>query len=192
MILWRRLRVADWFINRDLAVYWPLVRQTVWCAVFAHRVVGPTEVWPDRGDVVWQLANIWSDWSKAVDWMDRQTRRQELVPAPTALATSALWSSFLQVHAASGPSTGARSALWLVFRQLLGCLESGEEEKKTFISAHFTRMHGCTTNNLHKWDHNELEEATLKVPYCTCQCQSVISFKITAELPHSRDYPKTL
>lgn len=57
-----------------------------------------------------------------IGWNGRLVCR-ELVPAPTTLAAPALWCSFLQVHAASGPSAGTPCALGLVFRQLLGCLE---------------------------------------------------------------------
>ncbi|TNN52773.1 hypothetical protein EYF80_037006 [Liparis tanakae] len=53
-----------------------------------------------------------------------------LVPAATALAASALRRRILQVHAASGSSGSARSALGLVLRKLLGCF-GGLEHNKT-------------------------------------------------------------
>lgn len=88
-----------------LATHLPTVH---WCYV-AHGVAGPNMVWVVTGLV---------DRSCGIGWI------AVLVPAPTALATSALWRSFLQVHAAPGSSTGAGSTLRLVFRQLLGCWQS--------------------------------------------------------------------
>lgn len=53
----------------------------------------------------------------------------QLVPAPAALTASApLWCGLLQVHAAPGPSTGARSALRLALRKLLGCGAEGTQQ----------------------------------------------------------------
>lgn len=89
-----------------LATHLPTVH---WCYV-AHRVAGPNMVWVVTGLVERSCGICWMSGRVAV-----------LVPTAAALATSALWCSFLQVHAASGSSTGAGSTLRLVFRQLLGC-----------------------------------------------------------------------
>lgn len=111
-----------WFERIDFVLHW-LVHQwgasgsllathlpTVhWCYV-AHRVAGPNMVWVVIGLV---------DRSWGIGCMSGGSA--VLVPTATALATSALWCSFLQVHATPGSSTGAVSTLRLVFRQLLGC-----------------------------------------------------------------------
>lgn len=89
-----------------LATHLPTVH---WCYV-AHRVAGPNMVWVVTGLV---------DRSCGIGCMSGGGA--VLVPTATALATSALWCSFLQVHATPGSSAGAVSTLRLVFRQLLGC-----------------------------------------------------------------------
>lgn len=76
----------------------------------ARRVAGPNVVWVVTGLV---------DRSCGIGWMSG--RVAVLVPAATAVAASALWCSFLQVHPAPGSSSGSGSTLRLAFRQLLGC-----------------------------------------------------------------------
>lgn len=107
--------LADWFIS------WNHWGEGVW-QFTGHSFANSSLVlccsegsWSGRGLVVTGLV----DRSCGIGWMSGCVA--VLVPTAAALATSALWCSFLQVHATPGSSSSAGSTLRLVFRQLLGC-----------------------------------------------------------------------
>lgn len=140
-------------VTRDLAV--------LLAARFVKQMMAPRRSsggQADRGLVGGEGGAMFDSWliSGLIDrklwigWFGTCVCR-ELVPAPTALAAPALWCSFLQVHAATGPPAGASCALRLVFRQLLGCLESEEGEELMSLSPHvvFKPRNQYTTNMLH-------------------------------------------